>query len=254
MPERIQIDGEIPALIWRGEGEGPRPAIIYLPGGGQTRHDVDPKSRDAAMSRGVTVLSFDMDQHGDRHTPDFVPPERATLEQFLDFVERTVSDLETVVWHLRRDERVDGDRLGIRAISLSASAALAAIGRGLAIKACLSICGSGDFAASASWRMRRDGASADEIAEALRTSAQRLAQLDPLRHVESFPPRSLMMIHGTADRSVPIEGNRALFDALVPFNLDRSQDCVFMTHPGGHGIRRPLHELAWNWLLEHVVA
>lgn len=251
-PEHLTIAGDIPAFIWRGQGKPAQPAIIYLPGGGDTKHEVNPEARRAAVARGVAVVSFDMHEHGDRRPSDFTPPERPTLGQFLDFVEQTVRDLDVVVQHLHQDEEIDENRLGIRAISLSASAALAAIGQGLSICACLSICGSADFAASASWRMQRDGASAEEVTEALRTSAEQLARFDPLQHVEAFPPCSIMMIHGLSDRSVPIDRHRALLDALAPFYLDHPQDCVLLTHPGGHGIRPSLHRLGWEWLLERL--
>lgn len=74
----------------------------------------------------------------------------------------------------------------------------------------------------------------------------------PLQHVGAFPPCSIMMVHGLADRSVPIEGHRAIFDALAPFYLDHPQDCVFLTHSGGHGIRPSVHRLGWEWLLERL--
>jgi len=253
-PERIEIAGQIPTLIWRAREGGRRPAIIYLSGGGQTKHDVAPEDRETAHTAGVTLVSFDMHQHGDRQPPDFKVQERAGLDEFFHFVEHTTHDLDTVIQYLRQDPAVDSDHIGIRAISLSASAALAAIAQGLEVSACLSICGAGDFATAASWRMHRNGLTTEEISGELHRAAERLGRLDPLHHPEMFPPCAVMMIHGVADESVPIGGHRALFDALVPYYLDRPQDCVFLAHPGRHGIRPGLHRLGWTWLLEHLAS
>lgn len=152
-PKRIEIEGTIPAFIWHAEGSDPRPVIVW-PG---TKNDVDPEALRAALAADITVLAYDMYLFGDRQPAGFKPPERVDLTDFLVLAEQGVRDLEAVLRHLRGDGGIDGTRVGLRAISLGASFALAAIAHGLKFRACLSICGAGDFAASAAWRMQRDG-------------------------------------------------------------------------------------------------
>lgn len=252
VPKPVRIGGDIPALLWRAGTEQPHPAIIYLAGGGSTKSDVQPDALSTAQEAGITVLSFDMYQHGERRPADFTPPSRASVDQFLEFAEHTADDLRAALTYLANEAGADEHRIGIRAISLSASACLGAIGLGLPVRACLSIAGSGDYTAASSSFMARSGMSPSEISAALETSAERLAAIDPLQHLDAFPPCALMIVHGTADRTVPLETHRSLFDALLPYYADRPEDCLFLIHPGGHGIRPDIHRVGLSWLIERL--
>jgi dipeptidyl aminopeptidase/acylaminoacyl peptidase len=250
--ERTLIGGLIPALIWRAPAPGPRPAIIYLPGGGQTKEDVIREVHAQALDAGVTVVSFDMAVHGERQHPRRAREAQVTMDDFLDFVETTTADLRVVVDALHADDSIDAARIGLRGISLSASAMLSAIAQGLEAAACLAICGAGDFAAAGSWRLQRDGLTSEETADALQRVSGRLHRVDPLHSPDRFPPCAVMLVHGLADESVPYHSGYTFWQALAPYYTDRPQDCVFLSHPGRHGIRDDVRRTTWLWLLERI--
>jgi dienelactone hydrolase len=252
LTERTHIGGRIPALIWRTPAPGPRPAVIYLPGGGQSKEDVLPEDCARALEAGVTVVSFDMDGHGERGRPVRPGAPRVSMGQFLDFIETTAIDLRVVVDFLHEDHRIDAARIGLRGISLSASAMLSAIAQGLEVTACLAICGAGDFAAAGSWRLQRDGLTPDGAAQELERVSGRLRRLDPLHNLDRIPPCALMLVHGLADESVPYQSGYTVWQALAPSYADRPQDCVFLSHPGRHGIRDDIRRIAWFWLLDRI--
>lgn len=252
--EAIQFGGRIPGVIYRSPRNGPRPAVIYLPGGGQTKHDVSPEDCEAARAAGISVISFDMHEHGDRQPTERPEEEPASLDRFLEFIEVTNDNLRIVIGHLRHDEAIDSARLGMRGISLSGSAMLSAIAQGLNVRACLAICSAGDFAAAAFWRLRGNGLTMEDAAEALRRASSRLRILDPLHAPERFPPCSLQMVHGVFDESVPYVAGHALWVALAPYYADRPQDCVFLSDAGRHGVRPIVRHVAWTWLLERVTS
>jgi predicted esterase len=80
----------------------------------------------------------------------------------------------------------------------------------------------------------------------------RLVALQPLGKSDAFASCSIFMVHGAHDQLVPLEHQRALFDALIPYYIDRPQDCIFLAHAGKHGIRRPIEEIGWTWLLDQL--
>ena len=92
----------------------------------------------------------------------------------------------------------------------------------------------------------------DEIELEVRSTAARLAALDPIRNAPAFKQCALMMIHGVHDQSVPLDSHRILHDALAPYFIDHPEDLLFLTHAGKHGIRRPIEEMGWTWLIERL--
>ncbi len=109
-PQRQTIVGEIPALVWRGAGEGPHPVVVYMHGGNHTKWDVDPVALEVILPRGVTLLSFDLWMHGDR-IPTTGKPTARTADRLLTSMERCAEDLFTVCTYLSGDPEIDENRV-----------------------------------------------------------------------------------------------------------------------------------------------
>jgi dipeptidyl aminopeptidase/acylaminoacyl peptidase len=250
-PEQRMIAGEIPALIWRGVGDGPRPVLIYMHGGGQTKWDVDRWAIEQVPAQGVTLLSFDQYLHGERIPTEGKPQER-TADRFLTSMERGAQDLFTVLEYLRDDLEIDTDRVGLRGYSHSASVALVALGMGLPVRACLSIAGAGDLVAQFAYIAHRVEMPSGEIAREIAKERDRFMRINPLHHVDAFPPCPIMMIHGLHDVAAPYSSHFALYEALLPHYSGQPGDCLFVTHANGHWTPEGVKELGFGWLLPNL--
>jgi dienelactone hydrolase len=251
-PRRGWIADRVPYLAWSGHGEEPGPAIIYLSGGGGRKEDVPDGVIEQATAAGATLASIDLLDHGERMPPNRAPPRPPGVSDFIRLVEQTAADLQATVAFLRGDPEVGNSPIGIRSISLSATCALAAVASGLDVQAVLSICGSADFAGASAFRLQREGLPPDEIEHAVSDLRFLPAQLDPLRNVANVARCSLMMIHGQHDQSVPLDRHRVLFEAVSPYFIDHPDDCLFLTHPGKHGIRPEVEQVGWTWLINQL--
>jgi fermentation-respiration switch protein FrsA (DUF1100 family) len=78
------------------------------------------------------------------------------------------------------------------------------------------------------------------------------APADPILHVERFPPKPVLFIHGLYDDAVPIAGHRRLYEALAPYYRERPEDCLFLTHAGQHPTPLSLETLGWTWLVDRI--
>lgn len=242
-PESTVVDGEIPALVRRGDGEGPRPAIISLHGGGGSKSDVDPLAVSQLAGRGLTVVTIDAYNHGDRAPAGFdMNRARANLGVFLDIIEHTARDLFAVVGNLRDDPRIDAERIGLRGGSMGGYIVLMAVGLGVPAAAVLSICGGADY--ERIWDLRGAGRGQQGAQEVL----ERAPKVDPIYHSLAFPPRPVLMIHGAKDPIVPIAGQGALYDALAPLYAANPGDCLFLTHAGDHATPPEIEGMGWEWL------
>lgn len=250
-PERLTIAGEIPAIVWRAIGEGPRPVVVYMHGGNHTKWDVDPIGLEVILSRGVTLLSFDLWMHGDRIPPEGKPTAR-TADRLLTSMERCAEDLFTVCTSLSADPEIDESTVGLHGYSHSANVALVALGMGAPVHACLSISGSGDLAALFAYLAHQGEIPSATIARDLTKEHDRFMSINPLYHVDRFPPRPIMLIHGLHDTITPFSAHFALYQALRPHYRSQPGDCMFVAHADGHWTPETVKHMAFSWLAERV--
>lgn len=253
-PEHIRVADEIPALIWRGAGKGTRPAIISLHGLGGQKEDVGLNIVEFVTSCGVTLVTMDAYLHGEHIPAGQHAPESYTFATLLTALGHTVKDLFALVARLQRDEAIDGERIGLRGGSMGGYIALAAVGQDLPVRYVLSVCGAADYPNTFGGVLHGESPalSSVEVAQT-RERWEEVRPFDPLLHVARFPPRPVLMIHGARDPLVPIAGDRALFDALVPHYSERPEDCVFITHAGDHATPLSLERFGWDWLIEKLL-
>jgi alpha-beta hydrolase superfamily lysophospholipase len=128
--------------------------VIYTSGGGGRKEDVEPWILERLTDSGVDLYAIDLPGHGERPPPE--PPRIDTTSpaEFLNVVQEVIADLDLVTRYIRQDGGIGVGKIGLRAISVGASCALAAIAAGVSINACLSICGTGDFAVTAAHRLQ----------------------------------------------------------------------------------------------------
>jgi fermentation-respiration switch protein FrsA (DUF1100 family) len=245
----------VPALIWRGGGSDARPAIITIHGGGGSKRDIEARTVELVTSRGVTLVSIDVYLHGEHVPPDFDRRSLGTtsLALFLEIYEHTARDLFTVTEHLRNDPEIDAGRIGLRGGSMGGYIVLAGMGMNVPVRAGLSICGAADYATAFRHRLERLNVEPGDMTRQLEGVEDRIRQVDPLFHLDAFALRPIMMIHGARDPLVPIEGHRALYDALVPYYRNQPQDCLFLTHAGGHETPPTIEDLGWEWLISSLL-
>lgn len=255
-PEQITIAAGIPALIWRAPGPGERPAIITIHGGGGSKRDVDPRALTQVTARGITMVAIDAYLHGAHVPPNFDRRVlgRSDLALLLAMYEHTAHDLFRVVSYLQEDSAVDAGRLGLRGGSMGGYIVLAALGMGVPVHAGLSVCGAADYVSTFRYRLQHRAQPDTDIEQKIREVQGRIEQIDPLFHPDRFPPRPIMMIHGARDPLVPIAGQRALYDRLLPYYRDEPQNCLFLTHAGGHETPWPIEEMGWDWLMRQIAA
>lgn len=247
-PQHLTI-GDIPALIWRGSGVGSRPAIISIHGGGGSKADIENAIAQRVVGHGVTLVTIDAYQHGERTSAGFdLRQVRANLPEFYQIIEHTARDLFTVVDFLRDDPAIDSGRIGLRGGSMGGYIVLMAVGLGVPAAAVLSICGGANY--SLIWGLgdeRAPGPYPDLL--------RRVRETDPIYHAQAFAPRPILLVHGARDPIVPIAGQRALYDELVPLYVyaDRPESCLMLVHAGEHATPASIEELAWEWLVHAVM-
>lgn len=77
--------------------------------------------------------------------------------------------------------------------------------------------------------------------------------INPLYHVDRFPPRPIMMIHGLHDTITPFSAHFALYQALLPHYRSQPGDCMFVAHADGQWPSETVKRMAFSWLVECVV-
>jgi dienelactone hydrolase len=186
---------------------------------------------------GMTACALDACLHGERSTPEAAarcqaPGSPAFASFFTEAVSATAAELAPLAAHLGHV------RYGVVGHSMGGFVALRAAVEDPRIEAVVSIAGSPDWAETA----RAAGLPPEAVAEA--------EALSPLGRADAFWPRPLLMLHGDADQTVPVGGQRRLHAALSAGAYAAAPDRLsFVEYPGvGHEFLPDMAERAADWM------
>lgn len=176
------------ALVASSEGT-PRATVLLLHGLGASKEVQRPEAHSLA-EHGFRAVTLDAVGHGERRLSDFderFRPDRAETSYF-ELVQQTAAELPSIVEALSaRGWTQDG--LGACGISMGGAILFGAIARGVRFDAACTI------VASPRWKS---------------------APHSPHAQLEQFWPTPLLMQTAGADRTVPPEDARELFECLSP--------------------------------------
>ncbi len=239
--EWLRIAGEepIPTIIVRPTGVDSPPAVIIVHGYAGSKDDhLEEAVRIAAA--GVTVVNIDARAHGERKNPAVLldPPDPW---DFYHIIAGTARDVSVVADYLLAQPALCNGSLGLKGGSMGGYVALAVASHDRRFDPIFSVCGGADYSDDL---LRRFG-HVDGVEEL----AALAANLDPLKHLSSFYPRRLLLVHGERDDIVPYAGQQHLYHALSPLYVGEPDRLAFISHPGYHATPLPLLEFGWQWLL-----
>jgi len=212
MAERYMLShewlvGDLPGLVVNREGvQADAPLVIALHGLGSRKEKMLPALYEFART-GCRAVALDVCLHGER--PDAEAREvRLGADYFgttADMIEGTTRDVSRLLDYF--GEQSGPVRAAIHGISLGGYITFAALAVEPRLHAATVSMGSPDWIGP----LRRFGLGPGHPAY------DRAARLNPLDLLpQTLPPRSLLMLHGTADEVVPADGVIALEQRLRP--------------------------------------
>lgn len=202
----VRLADDIPALLAHPDWETPAPCAIWLHG--RTAH----KELDAGrylrwMRAGIATCAIDLPGHGERFDEAAQHPERT-----LDTLEQLAGEIDDIVAALQAPEfngAFDASRLALGGMSAGGMGALRRLceDHPFVCAAVEGTCGSladlyfpqGDQP-GAPWTVSHD--------------PERVAQLDPKQHLDTWRPIPLLILHSEADEMVPWPAQRVFVDAV----------------------------------------
>ena len=192
------LGDHIPALVAhpdRASGSAV-PVVIWMHGRTVTK-EIDPGRYLRWLRAGIGVCALDLPGHGERYDAALQHPDRT-----LDVVLQMSDELDLVVDAVRSDPGFDHDRIGIGGMSAGGMATIRRLTRDHPFVACSL------EATTGSWHHQREREMFEHLAEA------RLAELDPIRHLEGWREIPVQAIHSRLDEWVDYAGQAAFIDAL----------------------------------------
>ena len=193
---------EIPMLLAHPDWATPSPVVLWMHG--RTAHkELDPGRYLRWLRAGIATCAVDLPGHGQRTNVDYHHPERT-----LDMLEQMVGEIDHIVEHLS-DPGFEGvfdlDRIAIGGMSAGGMATL----RRLCDQhpfTCAAVEGTTGNLHGLYFDSERPWATAHE--------PERVRELDPIQHLETFRPIPLLALHSESDEMVPIDTQRKFIDEL----------------------------------------
>lgn len=201
----------IPLLHVRPNGvEGPLPTVIFQHGwsSAKDRHLVTAES---LACQGFHVILPDALHHGERDR--FADHDTALARShFWRVVADTVEGFSPIYAAAVAEGWSDPNRVGVAGSSMGGMAAAAALAEYPWVKAAVLLNGCPCFGwLAAEWERTYD-------TRLPQLEQDRLALLDPEARLSQLEPRPLLMLHGTADTTVPIGGVQRFADLAARIN------------------------------------
>jgi dienelactone hydrolase len=201
--QAVRLRGEIPALLAHPDWERPAPAVIWLHGRTVSK-ELDPGRYLRWIRAGIAACAIDLPGHGERLEERLQGPGDS-----LELFERTIPEIDRVVEALAAPEHrgvFDLERLAIGGMSAGGMATLRRLCdphlfRCASVEAC-----TGNLAALYHPEAGRPWP--------VNHLPERIAPLDPMRHLAGWRPVPLLALHSEADEVVPIAGMREFIGAL----------------------------------------
>ncbi len=203
---RLGGAADIPALLVHPNWRAPAPCVIWLHG--RTAHkELDSGRYLRWMRAGIGACAIDLPGHGERFDQDAQSPERT-----LDTLEQLISEIDVVVSAITSPEFAgvfDPRRLALGGMSAGGMGALRRLcdEHPFVCAAIEGSCGSlGDLyfpqgdAPGAPWSVSHD--------------PERVAALDPIKHLASWRPIPLLILHSESDQMVPWQAQRKFVEAV----------------------------------------
>lgn len=244
--ERIKVE-EIPCLKIRAKGsQGQMPTVIYYHGWSS--------SKEYQRFRGVSLAAYgyqiilpDALHHGERNPIQHSDP-KMMEEYFWKVVLQNVEESRALIHGLVENHSADPQRIGVMGSSMGGFSASGIFVHNPDLKCLVNFNGSCAWAKSEEiFRKRGKIPSADPSHIAV------LAQYDPLQQKEALKGRPILMLHGDADSSVPIDCQRVFYQKVSPLYKDAPEKLKFQEIPRmDHYISTGMLEEAIIWLKKYL--
>jgi alpha-beta hydrolase superfamily lysophospholipase len=206
---RITTFAGVPSLIAHPDWSTPAPLLLWLHG--RTAYkELDPGRYLRLIRAGIAVLAIDLPGHGARGD--------AAMQAFkhsLDVLEQASREITPVLESLRTSEHgqfIDFSRTAIGGMSLGGMTTLHRLCSPHSFS-CAVIEGATGWLAGQYFPARHDLSPAK--IELFAHEPARVAQLDPMDHLDTFRPIPILIMHSEADEMVPWPGMRRFLDELA---------------------------------------
>ncbi len=193
----VSLGDGVPALVAHPDWTTPSPWVLWMHG--RTAYkELDPGRYLRWLRAGIGAVAVDLPGHGERLDRSFHSGERTLL-----MIDRMVGEIDAIVAEVRAQWGGEGGvfdvaRVGIGGMSAGGMATLRRLGEPHGF-VCAAVEGATGSFEHMPHYLERHGR---ELYE----------RVDPRRHLDTFRPIPLLILHSEADEMVPIEGVRAFVD------------------------------------------
>lgn len=204
--ERWRLRGEVPVMIWTKGDSKKKPAIIFHHGYGASKEQFTWWAATLADA-GFLIALPDAYHHGECWDPNFQASNQENYpRECLVDVTATAERDRLVINLLKQREDVKKESIGIAGASMGGFISLAAIPLHKEIKAAMVVAGAAEWETFFRETNLFDlsGWKKDLRNQIDKKVQELLEKYEPIRHLNKYPPTSILFFHGAEDKMVPI--------------------------------------------------
>jgi dienelactone hydrolase len=242
----------IPYMLFHEEGTVNLPLVIICHGYDNDRFEGASYALKLA-SEGIASLCFDMAKQGERYDGfiDNITCDADFGKALFTIIEESYDDIETLMEHFSKDDRIDGDRIAISGISHGANLCFYALKKNKRLKASVPILGSPNFTDLITYSMEKE--SQDQFIDSKEVELlDYIKGLDPYDYLINEEIRPMLVINGEKDDDVPAKFSKEFHQKILLKSKDESSPVELFIADEHHYVSREMIAKAIEWLKNNL--
>lgn len=240
------IINNIPVTEYYEDTDAKRPLIFYIHGFTSNREDGIIDIGLQLSKRGFFVVSLDAYMHGDRLDNRFKNASEIEKQKMIfEIIIQTAKDITKLMDHYKNIKLVDVSRIGITGISMGGMITYFTAAHNPLIKVAVPLIGTPTFIDLAMY-------SFNEKSEDFFKEIKVLEQIDPIKFIQNFATKPLLILNGNKDKVVPIEGSRLAYNKLLPFYKNNEHKLKLIEYEVSHDTPPSMRLAMYDWFAKYL--
>jgi dienelactone hydrolase len=237
----------IPYMLFYEEGAVNLPLVIIGHGYDNDMYEGTSYALKLA-NEGIAALCFTMAKQGERYDGfmDNITCDADFGKALFTIIEESYDDLETLMDHFSKDERIDGDRIAISGLSHGANLCYYALKKNKRLKAAVPILGSPNFTELIIYSMDKE--SQEQFTDSKEIELlDYIKALDPYDYLINDEKRPMLLINGEKDDNIPAKFSKEFHQKVTLNSKNGASPVELFIADEFHYVSREMIERAIEW-------
>lgn len=229
-----------------------KPLVIISHGAGNDKYEGSNLALNLAL-QDYCVICFDADKHGERNdgSAKSVSSHSSFTEIMTSVIKQNANDINALVNHCKKDDRIDQSRIAMLGISMGAMSIFYTLTKNKDIKVAVPIIGSPDFVGLEKYALEANSAN-KVLSEDEKLGIKYMEEIDPYLYLIESENRPMLIMNGEKDDWVPANFSKRFYDKVKGRYEKNNTQIEFFLSNESHYFSNGMRDHTIKWLNKNL--